>query len=66
MYHPIYKLISHFMDSMHLCEEEVLDTVRPLFDTVDSNNGKSNLEVVPKQISELNKINNLKWQGASR
>jgi hypothetical protein len=67
---PIYKLVSHYTDSMNLSEEEALDRVRPLFDSIPTTrSGKPNLKVLSKELTkELTKIkiNNQKQQGASR
>ena len=65
---PIYKLVSHYMDSMKLSEEEALDRVRPIFDSIPTTrSGKPNLKVLSKKLtSELTEINNQKRHGASR
>jgi hypothetical protein len=62
---PIYKLVSHYIDSMKLSEEEALDRVRPLFDSIPtSRSGKPNLKVLSKLLTlELNEIKKPKAAG---
>jgi hypothetical protein len=59
---PIYKLVSHYMDSMKLSEEEALDKVRPLFNSIAmTRSGKPNLKELSKLVKlELNEIKNKK------
>jgi hypothetical protein len=57
---PIYKLVTHYMESTQLSEEEALDMVRPLFDSIPkSRSGKPNLKVLSKLFTlKLKKIKN--------